>query len=73
MSKGKCVMDNCDRELFYKNSGLCAPCYQALYYWRKKSVTEIMQRKNKLRVFISRMDTVEPKVSVMTRKKQRRG
>lgn len=71
MSK-RCVMDNCNREVFYKKSGLCAPCYQALYYWKKKSVTEIVQRKNKLRLFATRMDAVEPTVTVLGKRKASR-
>lgn len=63
----KCVMDGCDREVFYKRSGLCAPCYSSLWYWKQKSVTEIVKRKGKLRLFAVRMDVVEPKVTVMKR------
>lgn len=65
----RCIMENCNREIFYKKSQLCAPCYQALYYWKQKSVTEIVQRKSKLRVFMARMDSVEPSVSVMPHRK----
>lgn len=67
----KCIMENCNRDIFYKKSQLCAPCYQALYYWKQKSVTEIVQRKGKLRVFMARMDSVEPSVTVMRKRKSK--
>jgi len=71
-ARKKCVMENCNRDIFYKKSELCAPCYQALWYWKKKSVTQIVQRKSKLRVFMSRMDSVEPSVTVMPSRKRSR-
>lgn len=66
----KCAIDGCDNGVFYKESGLCTACYSSLYYWRKKSVTEVMRRKRKLHVFASRMEVAEPKVKVMRRRKK---
>lgn len=66
----KCIIEDCDRGVEHPASGLCKRCYAALYYWRKKSVTQIIKRKNKLKLFMCRMDVVEPKV-VPLRSKRR--
>jgi Zn-finger protein len=68
-----CIMDNCDRAAYYKGSQLCTACYSALYYWKRKSVTEIVKRKNNLKKFLSRMDIVEPKVVTMPTRKRKAG
>ena len=59
----KCQIQGCDRDSNYRHLHLCHRCYQALYYWRKKSVAEVIRRKNKLRMFMSRMELVEPVVT----------
>jgi hypothetical protein len=66
----KCIIDDCDRVVECPESGLCKRCYAALYYWRKKSVTEIIRRKNKLKLFMGRMDVVEPKVVPLRTKRR---
>ena len=64
----KCEIEGCSRPVKHPQSGLCGPCYQGLWYWKQKSVTEIVQRKQALRVFSSRMDSAEPKVAVIGRR-----
>lgn len=66
----QCIIEGCDRDAYYKKSQLCQRCYSALYYWRKKSVTEIVSRKNKLKLFMRRMDVVEPTVVTLPHKKR---
>lgn len=68
--RGQCVIEGCGRDAFYKEAQLCQRCYSALYYWRKKSVTEIVSRKNKLKLFMRRMDVVEPNVVAMPHKRR---
>jgi len=65
----KCLVTGCDRDVECPKSGLCKRCYSGLYYWSKKSVTEVVQRKLKLRLFMNRMDIVEPTVSALPTKK----
>lgn len=64
----KCIIENCDREMQHPKSGLCSPCYSSLWYWKQKSVTDIVKRKKNLRVFAARMDSAEPKVAVIGRR-----
>lgn len=64
----KCTIEHCGREVVYKQSGLCAPCYSGLWYWKKKGVTEIVKRKAKLQVLRSRLDALEPSVTVLRKK-----
>lgn len=54
--QAKCLVEHCDRPVECPKSGLCKRCYSGLYYWSRKSVTEIVKRKQKLRVFMDRMD-----------------
>jgi len=51
----ECVVEHCDRAVEHPRSGLCKRCYSGMYYWSRKSVTEIVKRQQKLRVFMDRM------------------
>ena len=55
-TKDMCCMNGCDREAFYKRSKLCQRCYSWLYYNKGKSVTELMERKQQLEFWESRLD-----------------
>jgi hypothetical protein len=65
-----CSIHNCDRHAVHKKAGLCNPCYHALWYWGKKTPTEVMQRKKKLQMFQSRLQVVQPNVNVLRLKEK---
>lgn len=52
---------------------LCKPCYSAMYYWSKKTPTQIMHRQEKLRLYDNRMAQMTGVHSINTgRRKKRR-
>jgi hypothetical protein len=58
MSRSKrCEMDGCTNDIKHPQSGLCGACYSYLWYWKQRSVTEILKRKSKVRLFQRRLDT----------------
>ena len=69
----KCQMDHCNRAVKYPGLGICHACYLALYYWKQKSVAQIIHRKNALKLFGARMQEVQPQVSVLPQRKRKRG
>ena len=57
----KCVVQGCEEEAKYKRSGLCANCYQGMYWWAKKGPTRVLERRAKLDVYAARLDALIPK------------
>jgi len=37
------------------NLGICVTCYNGMYYWRNKSVKQVVQRQKKLEIYQRRM------------------
>ena len=56
--KYTCEVEHCDREA--QVSGLCHPCYAADLYWAKKTVAQRRKRRNQLKIFGSRMESLTP-------------
>ena len=42
----------------YPVAELCRNCYQALYYWKQKSVKAIVRRQHQLETYARRMDVI---------------
>ena len=64
----KCAMCE-EKDLKYVKSKLCESCYQFLYYWRKKSVTQVMERHHTLQRWSTRTEKLIPdRVSPIKRK-----
>lgn len=51
--KQQCDTENCTREATI--AGKCSPCYSALYYWQKKTISHRQKRKKQVAVFAARM------------------
>jgi len=57
--KNQCEMNNCTRPVGHPQSGLCKPCYAALFYWQNyKTPTQLIKRQKNLRLFSERMNVV---------------
>ena len=57
--KQQCEMQHCDRKVGHPNSGLCKPCYAALWYWQNlRTPTELIKRQKNLRLYSERMAVV---------------
>ena len=69
----KCQMDHCNRAVKYPGLGICHACYLALYYWKRKSVKEIIHRKAALKLYEARLREIQPGVVVMPQRKGKRG
>ena len=55
------VCDVCERRpVQHKRAGLCNACYSALYYWSRKTPTEIRERELNLEVYAKRMSLLSP-------------
>lgn len=68
--KAECCVDNCNGEAYYKASQLCKCCYSSLYYWRSATPTELIRRKQRLKVFEARMDVLQPATRVVRTRKR---
>ncbi len=72
MAKRKvyCIVDGCFDERKYVQSGLCNACYQGLYYWKDRSPTDIVKRKQKIARLQARMDYMQPSTRVVRRRRR---
>lgn len=50
-----CIFD-CGNEMDHPKSGLCSSCYNAVNYWRKKTVTQMVKYVQKLTQRRGRME-----------------
>lgn len=57
----QCVIEGC-QELQSKRSqtGLCITCYNGMYYWRNRSIGDIMHRQRQLTKLANRMELLGP-------------
>ena len=53
-------------------TGLCRPCYSALYYWQDKTIGRKMKRMRDLEKFHARMEHITGVASAAARRKKRR-
>lgn len=56
-----CAMQNCDRQVGAKARSTtiyCAPCRSSLGYWDKMPVARIMTRREKLKLYATRVTHV---------------
>lgn len=68
----KCKMEGCSRAVKHRRSGLCGACYAFVWYWKNKSVTEIMQHSDKLHFWAQRVEQLPPtEVTRLPRRKSR--
>lgn len=66
----KCSLPGCNRVAYHKKSVLCKACYQFLYYWNKRSVTDKMRHVHKVGQWNERVAALVPlKVAQLRRKK----
>ena len=52
-------------------TGVCSPCYSALYYWQDKSIKRKMKRMKALEKFHARMEFVTGVTSVTAKRRRR--
>lgn len=69
MTDHVCLIEGCHRPVKHPVSGLCGPCYSGLHYWKRKGVTKIVQRQQKLSILQNRMQHLSGNVAVFTTKK----
>lgn len=56
-----CSIEYCENEVTHKKADICTACYSSMYYWgKKKSPTDILTRKKKLRVYAARLAALQP-------------
>lgn len=67
-----CAVDHCDQPIHFRRAGLCKNCYQRMYYWEKRSITERMQRRRRLLVWGSSLAAMDPSVTLAPMRKGRR-
>ena len=69
----KCAL--CETEkVHYLEAKLCYNCYAFVYYWKKRSVTDLMKRFQQLDRWMTRTTKImPPKVSPIKKKKPKRG
>lgn len=75
MAKRKvyCIVDGCFEERHYVSSGLCKACYAGMHYWKGRSPTDIVRRKQQLERLEARMAMMLPaRVRTMARRRRRR-
>ncbi len=53
-----CIIKGCENEASSK-SLLCKTCRHGLYYWHKKSPSQVLERKRKLIMYTSRLTSIE--------------
>lgn len=53
---GSCAVEGCPHDIMYIEAELCRNCYQAMYYWRDRSPTDVMKRQKQLVVLENRME-----------------
>ncbi len=70
-SKSTCLMNGCTDDIQHPKAGLCKSCYAFAFYWKNKSVVQIMNRVRNLKRADDRMVTIMP-ANVKQIKKRRR-
>ena len=73
---GSCAIESCENTAAMKESMLCIPCYNGMYYWTRaknnKSPTDILRRQRQLRVYADRMAMLAPvKVRLVVNNKEK--
>lgn len=68
--KTKCSIDGCDNYVKYKKSRVCEACYQFMYYWQHRSVTDKMKHVHKLDRWSKRAHVVLVPTRVTTLKRK---
>jgi len=64
-----CVVEGCFDERKYPGSGLCSACYAGMYYWKDRTPTDIVKRKQQIARLSSRMDYMQPTTRVARRRR----
>ena len=66
----KCTM--CEKkQAKYKAAVLCESCYQFVYYWKNKSVTALMKRRETLGRWTARTEKLMPARVTSIRRKRK--
>jgi len=70
--KIKCYVDGCERDAYYKQSGLCTTCYAFMHYWVNRSVTDRVKHARKIEAWDKRanMLLMPTNVSTITKRKK---
>lgn len=73
MAKNNCeFFEHCTNSLKPGNTtGVCSPCYSALYYWQNKSIARKMRRMRALEKFHARMEFVTGVTSVTAKRRRK--
>jgi hypothetical protein len=52
------------------STGLCSPCYAALYYWQDKTISRKMRRMKALEKYHARMEFITGVAQISTRRRR---
>ncbi len=63
--------DHCGNTIPVGNTtGLCSPCYAALYYWQDKTISRKMHRMRALEKYHARMEFITGVAQISTRRRR---
>lgn len=67
-----CVAPGCDREIQHKKAQLCNRCYHWMFYWKDRTPTEVMERKQTLAFWAQRINMLMPNVEVINARSKKK-
>ena len=55
--RGVCRFNECGRDIWHEELGICYTCYSGLRYWRDRSIADVRARVSQLTKLQDRMET----------------